>query len=187
MPDPQIALSSQLDTCAHELRHASEDVRNLLTYNDPEVLRKRPSKGDWSALECVLHLNLSNQAMLPGIRQAVDSAQTTSIGNKLLKMDIAGRFLAWSLEPPAIIKLKTSKLAEPVNTSNIDADSVLQEFERLHQQLLDLLQASAGKALDQQKMQSPFAKIHYNAYSAFRIVCAHDRRHLWQARKALSR
>jgi len=29
--------------------------------------------------------------------------------------------------------------------------------------------------------------MHYNAYSAFRIISAHDRRHLWQARKSLAR
>jgi hypothetical protein len=27
----------------------------------------------------------------------------------------------------------------------------------------------------------------YSAYAAFRIIAAHDRRHLWQARKAAER
>ena len=52
---------------------------------------------------------------------------------------------------------------------------------------LELVHRSAGKQIDQQKMKSPFANMHYNVYSAFRIIAAHDRRHLWQARKTLER
>jgi hypothetical protein len=77
------------------------------------------------------------------------------------------------------------KLAQPLESEG--SEPVLQEFERLHNELIDLLQASAGKAIDQQKMKSPFANMHYNAYSAFRIIAAHDRRHLWQAQKAVGR
>lgn len=185
MPAPETSLPPQLETCAHDFRHASQEVRNLLTYTDPEVLRTRPSKANWSALECMLHLNLSNQAMLPGIRLAVETAPAASDERTIYKMDLSGRFLAWSLEPPAFIKFKTSKIAIPADTARVETEPVLEEFERLHQQLIELLHASAGKAIDQQKMQSPFANMHYNAYSAFRIICAHDRRHLWQARKAL--
>ena len=187
MSAPNTDLPPALETCAHDLRHAAEDARNLLTYNDAEVLRKRPSKTSWSALECMLHLNLSNQAMLPGIRLAVETAPETRTTAKTYKMDMTGRFLAWSLEPPAFIKFKTTKVAEPVEGTDSEPESVLEEFQRHHNQLIELLHASAGKAIDQQKMQSPFANMHYNAYSAFRIICAHDRRHLWQARKALPR
>jgi hypothetical protein len=162
-----------------------EDARNLLTYADEEALRKRPSPSAWSALECVVHLNLATQAMLPGIREAVDAAPAKSGAAQTLKMDLPGRLLAWSLEPPALIKLKAPKLAQPLESAGPEA--VLQEFERQHDELIQLLHTSAGKAIDQQRMKSPFANMHYNAYSAFRIIAAHDRRHLWQARKTLER
>src|SRR5579862_8222853 len=97
MSAPDTGPAPELETCAHDLRHAAEDARNLLTYNDPEVLRKRPSKTSWSALECMLHLNLSNQAMLPGIRLAVETAPETRSDARAYKMDMTGRFLAWSL------------------------------------------------------------------------------------------
>jgi len=176
-------LSPQLESCASEFRHATEEARNLLTYSDEEMLRKRRRQASWSALECVVHLNLANQAMLPGLRQAVEAAATSA--KPTYRMDFSGRFLAWSLEPPALIKLKAAKIAEPLETAAPEA--VLLEFETLHGQLIELLHASEGKAIDRQKVKSPFANMHYNAYSAFRIISAHDRRHLWQARKALAR
>ena len=177
-------LSAQLETCANEYRHATEEARNLLTYTDEEALKKRRRQASWSALECVIHLNLANQAMLPGIRRAVEAAETART-KPTYHMDFSGRFLAWSLEPPPLIKLKAPKIAEPLEIAAPEA--VLLEFERLHTQLIDLLHASEGKAIDRQKMKSPFADMHYNAYSAFRIISAHDRRHLWQARKTLAR
>ena len=76
-------------------------------------------------------------------------------------------------------------MVEPLDPGSPEA--VLLEFEKLHAELIELLHASEGKAIDQQKVKSPFADMHYNAYSAFRIISAHDRRHLWQARKSLAR
>jgi len=184
MSSEQDNLPSQLQTCAGDFRHASEEARNLLVYSTEEAVRRRPSPTNWSALECVVHLNLSTQAMLPGIEQAVESAPPVSRNGLKYKMDFAGRFLAWSLEPPALIKLKTTALAEPLDAG--DPMEVVEQFEHLHARLIELLHASAQKQIDQQKMKSPFANLHYNAYSAFRIICAHDRRHLWQARNALA-
>jgi hypothetical protein len=183
MSSDEAALSAQLETCAHDFRHATEEARNLLTYTDEDMLRKRRNRGSWSALECVVHLNLANRAMLPGLRIAVEAAETSQ--GKTYRMDFAGRFLAWSLEPPALIKMKASKMVEPLDPGSPEA--VLLEFEKLHAELIELLHASEGKAIDQQKVKSPFADMHYNAYSAFRIISAHDRRHLWQARKTLTR
>ena len=178
-------VSDQLNVLARDFRHAAEEARNLLTYNDEEAVRRRPSASSWSALECVVHLNLSAQAMLPGIRQAVEAAQESSQAKPAYGMDLTGRLLAWSLEPPAYIKLKAPQIAQPMTDSGIEP--VLKEFEDIHDQLARLLQQSAGKTIDQQKLKSPFANIRYNAYSAFRIIAAHDRRHLWQAHKALGR
>ena len=178
-------ISSQLETCVHDFRHAMGEARNLLTYTGEEALRKRRSPSSWSALECIVHLNLATTAMLPGIRQAVEAAQQGSDDKPIYKMDLAGRLLAWSLEPPVFIKLKAPQIAQPLECAG--PEPVLQEFEELHAQLIELLHASAGKTIDQQKMKSPFANMHYNAYSAFRIIAAHDRRHLWQAHKALDR
>jgi hypothetical protein len=58
--------------------------------------------------------------------------------------------------------------------------------------LLDRLRAYAqqaarrGLALDRVKITSPFAENRkYSAYSAFVLIPAHKRRHLWQAEQAL--
>jgi len=174
--------SGQLQTCANDFRHSVDEARNILTYTSEDALRKRPVTSSWSAIECIVHLNLTTQVMLPGIRQAVEAAPPVSDQRQNFRMDFAGRLLAWSLEPPVLIKLKAPKLAQPLEPA--EPESILKEFEQLHDELIGLLHASAGKAIDKQKMKSPFANMHYSAYSAFRIIAAHDRRHLLQARNA---
>ncbi|HSC45414.1 MAG TPA: DinB family protein [Candidatus Acidoferrum sp.] len=181
---PATGLPPQLDDYAEAFLHATVGARNLLLYTNEDLLKKRPSAADWSALECLVHLNLSTAAMLPGMRQAIDAAPPAQATHRY-RMDLPGRLLAWSLEPPAILKTKASEIAQP--RGNADPTSVLEEFEWLHAQLGELLVASAGKKIDSQKLKSPFANAHYNAFSAFAIIAAHDRRHLWQARKAVQR
>lgn len=177
-------LPPQLDVYAEAFLHVTVGARNLLLYTNEELLKKRPSMSNWSAVECLAHLNLSTTAMLPGMQQAIETAPAAR-ENHRYRMDLPGRLLAWSLEPPALLKMKTSEIAQPQGSG--DPATVLEEFERLHARLGQLLHESTGKKIDSQKLKSPFANVHYNAFSAFAIIAAHDRRHLWQARKAVQR
>jgi len=185
MPSPAAgALPPELERLSSDFQQSIDQVRELLDSTSEENLRKRPSRDRWSALECVAHLNLSNEAMLPGIRGALETAKPVS-GRvpEAYRMDLAGRLLAWSLEPPARIKLKASASAMPVESG--PPREVLDRFVRQHEELRRLVEVSPGRAICDEKMKSPFANIRYNAFSAFRIIAAHDRRHLWQARQAL--
>src|SRR5215475_2484515 len=116
MPTETQDLPPQLEVCAHDFRHASEEARNLFTYNDESSLSQRRSAASWSPLECIAHLNLATQAMLPGIREAVQAAPAGPGTQQTFKMDLPGRLLAWSLEPPVLMKLKAPKLAEPLES-----------------------------------------------------------------------
>jgi hypothetical protein len=63
--------------------------------------------------------------------------------------------------------------------------SVLAEFDGYQRRLVELLAEANGLALSRIKIRSPFnASVRYNVYSAFRIIAAHERRHLWQAEQA---
>ena len=62
-----------------------------------------------------------------------------------------------------------------------DPTASLGNFCALNLQLVGLLESSRGLGLDQTVLVSPFAKsMKYSAYSAFALIAAHNRRHLWQ-------
>jgi hypothetical protein len=67
-----------------------------------------------------------------------------------------------------------------------DTEVVFREFLSLEKELEEKLDFAQALALDRVEINSPFAeKMKYNCYSAFVLIAAHNRRHLWQAEQAL--
>jgi hypothetical protein len=123
---------------------------------------------------------------LPVLRLALDDARKKGVlSTKPPKMDVLGRVLRWFLEPPIRQRVKTSAPFVPraVRAKN----EAFGEFAMLQSRLTDLINAARGVNLRKVKIVSPFDKrVRYNAYSAFRIVVAYQRRHLWQAEQAVA-
>lgn len=89
------------------------------------------------------------------------------------------------------MRARTPPPFEPEGVGSM-ADTVA-AFEGLQRMLVGLLRdaAARGVPLDRLKVASPFnGRVKYSVWSAFRVLAAHQRRHLWQAervRQALSR
>jgi hypothetical protein len=99
-------------------------------------------------------------------------------------MDMMGRLLKWSLEPPVRFRFKTGSAFQPVAA---EPQGILPEFVSLQQQLIERFIASEGLALDRIRIVSAFnPRITYNLLSCFAVLAAHERRHLWQAERALT-
>jgi DinB superfamily len=179
------SLNPQLEALVQAFEQAKAEARRLLTSSSEELLRKRPSPNSWSALECVGHLNLGNEMMLKNIKQTITRApELPKTPNRKYKMDLIGRLMVWSFEPGRIKLKAPAAIAKPVVHGG--AQEALAEFERHQNEAVELIRSAAGLAIDRCKMKSPFANIRYSAYSAFGIIAAHNRRHLWQARNAVN-
>jgi hypothetical protein len=122
---------------------------------------------------------------LPIVRTAIDDARSRNLAaNGDPSMDFLGSILRWFLEPPIRQRVKTSAPFVPKST-RAKAEA-FGEFAALQTKLHDLLREARGLDLKKIKVVSPFDKrVRYNLYSAFRIIVAHQRRHLWQAARAV--
>jgi hypothetical protein len=95
-------------------------------------------------------------------------------------VDLAGRFLAWGLEPPPKFKIRTPPPFQPVDTG--PAEQVLPAFLASQDRILAIINDAKDLPLDRIKMTSPFnTYLRYSLWSSFVITTAHERRHLWQA------
>jgi hypothetical protein len=169
-----------------ELHEATSRAATLVTSTSGRLFTVRPNPGSWSAAECLSHLSLSTQLFLPVLRKALDDAKQRGMSSRRSpKMDVLGRVLRWFLEPPTRIRSKTSA---PFVPRSVRAKAeALNDFARLQEQLIDLLHEARDFDLQRMKIVSPFnTRIRYNVYSAFRIIAAHQRRHLWQAEQAVA-
>jgi hypothetical protein len=161
-----------------------DDAERLWASVSAERLAARPGPKAWSALECVEHLNISMRAFVPRLQAALAQARTLpSATDQPMKLSGMARWMVWWLEPPSRLRLTTTTPFLPVE---YNAAHVLPHFISLSRELAEMAEAAKGLRLDEVEIQSPFAeRVRYSAYAAFRIIAAHNRRHLWQARRAI--
>lgn len=169
-----------------ELNEATRRAWALVQSTDGRLFTVRPNSASWSAAECISHLSISTEMFLPVLRNAIDDARKRGLQRRHEpKMDLLGRILRWFLEPP--IRQRMTTTAPFVPRSVRAKAEAFGEFASLQAKLTELLNAARDLELARMKVVSPFDKrVRYNVFSAFRIVVAHQRRHLWQAEQAIA-
>jgi hypothetical protein len=180
-------LHPQLAAIDAELRAATARAWALADGLDETIFHARPSPQSWSMAECFAHLNLTTEAYLPLIRAAIAAGRARSQNPPgRYRRDLLGWFLWRATEPPVRSHFKTAPAFVPQSAGT--RIEVVRDFERLQDALAAELQAANGLDLGNLRIVSPFARrLSYNLYSAFSILPAHQRRHLWQAEQALAR
>ena len=170
-----------------ELNDATQRAWTLVQSTDGRLFTVRPNTSSWSAAECLSHLSISTELFLPVLQKAIDDARKRGLidTKRQPKMDVLGRVLRWFLEPPIRQRVKTRA---PFVPRSVRAKAeAFGEFAALQSKLAEQIASARDLDLGRIKIVSPFDKrVRYNVYSAFRIVIAHQRRHLWQAEQAVA-
>lgn len=177
--------ASQIDALIGELRETSRRADDLSTKHTASLLLRRPSESRWCAAECIEHLNLSNRSYLPRIDEALRILREKKLAaSGPFHLDWNARILKWWLEPPSRLRLPTGEPFKPDSVN--DTAACFGKFESLNRELEEQLSSARGLDLGAAKIASPFAQnVKYSVYSAFVLIAAHNRRHLWQAENAL--
>jgi hypothetical protein len=88
------------------------------------------------------------------------------------------------LEPPYRLRYKVLSQLLPQEK---DFDAAWVAFEKSQLLLSDAVRSAAGHAIDRMSVPCPACThVTYNAYGAFRMLAAHQRRHLWQIQQILA-
>lgn len=152
----------------------------------PATIARRPKPDAWSVAECLAHLNLSADNYFPIWAAESDRArQQGLLGGEAYRLDLWGRMLVWTLEPPPKFRFSAPPKFQPA--SNVEsAEQVLPAFLDHQRRILDALNQARGLAIDKIKIASPFdARMRYSIWSSFCVTASHERRHLSQAQQAL--
>ena len=174
-------VTDPLEAVEKELNEATRRAWALVQSTDGRLFTVRPSPSRWSAAECLVHLSISSEMFLPVLHEAVQKRAKKRVTPR---MDVIGKLMRWFLEPPMRTRVKTAAPFVP-KAVRTKADA-FGEFAAFQEKLIDLLREARNADLSK-KIVSPFDKrVRYNLFSAFRIVAAHERRHLWQAEQAIA-
>ena len=174
-------LAPQLAVVKEQYLLARERLRQICAGVTDEVWAAGSIEGGWSIAECVVHLNLTTDAYLPKIDDAITEGQRRGLaGSGPFSRGLMGALLIWWLEPPYKRGTKTAPAFAPSDVPTMA--ETLEMFDQRQQQLQIRVDRASGLALDKLKVVSAFdGRITYNLYATLAILAAHQRRHLWQA------
>jgi hypothetical protein len=99
-----------------------------------------------------------------------------------------GIFETWfarSFEPPVRVRIRTPRRLVPLSVP--EKGELLARFDAAQDELIRSLRGADGVDLGRTTMQSPYLRlVRLSVGRAFLVIVAHNRRHIWHARRILS-
>ncbi|HEV2750909.1 MAG TPA: DinB family protein [Gemmatimonadales bacterium] len=171
----------QLQAIADEYRDAQKRLRELARAIPAERWGRRSDPNRWSVAECVAHLNLTSNAYLPPLGEALERARGLQVpAPPRYRRDPVG-WLLWSIMGPPV-RVRTQTIARFLPSSVAPPSVLIEEFDRLQAAQLKCLAEADALPLTRVRVTSPFnARVRYNLNACFTILPRHQHRHLWQA------
>jgi hypothetical protein len=172
----------QLASLLEQVQCATLQAKKLVLGRSVDDLTSRLESGSWSAVECLDHLARTTRSFLPSITKAVAAAPKLTT-NRPFRIGTIALLLIRNLEPPYRLRYKVLPQLVP-QEKNFEA--AWSAFEESQSRLAESVLSATGHAIDKVKVHCPVnAHVTYNAYGAFRMLAAHQRRHLWQMERIL--
>jgi hypothetical protein len=174
----------QLNAVIRDLQSAEQRLRTLCSTLPADAWSRRPGITRWSPAECVVHLNLTSETMLPlvraGLAEAGDGRRRAA---SRYRRDLVG-WLIWKVTTPSGgLRTRTAPVFVPSVEKPLDA--LVADFLRLQSEVISCVRVAEGLPIDRVKLVSPFdARVRYNLFAAFTIIPRHQHRHLLQAERA---
>jgi len=167
------------------LAAVARDAHGVFGSLSVRQLNWRPDAQRWSVAQCVEHLITANRMMFDAADAAVREGTPRTLWQRLpVWPGLMGRMLIRSQAPTATRKYKTSPQATPAS-SEIPAD-VVGRFVAQHREAVTRLDALDETRAAETIMTSPFVRIiTYSVLDGWRLVFAHDVRHVGQAQRVM--
>jgi non-ribosomal peptide synthetase component F len=169
-----------------ELEAIGAEADTVFGRLDARQLNWKPEASRWSVAQCLEHLVTANRQMADMADQALDPARRRTIWQRLpIWPGLLGRMLVRSQSPDTTRRFKAPGKAQPA-ASAIDA-GIVGRFVDQQRTLIARLDAVATRDLASAVMASPFVGlVTYTVLDGWRLMVAHERRHVQQARRVMA-
>ena len=155
-------------------------VRLLGDLRDDQ-LNWKPAPDRWSVGECVDHLTITGELLLPGMEAAIASGRARGLtSDGPFAYGWPGRMFIESMQPGGRFTVKTLRLYTPAATH--ERLGLSARFTRLQDGFVRALRASDGLDLTRIRVASPANRLLRFCLGVwYEVTIAHERRHLAQA------
>lgn len=181
-PNAATALPGALQQLLDEIDQCERDAESLISDLNDATVNWQPPGGGWSIAQCLHHLAVINEFYLRDCRKYLDDRRRAGEPFSGLNPTFLGRsFVRW-LEPPVKTKSKARPVAQPAPST--PRDQLLPLYQASHGEYRALVRASAGADVNRVTMPNPFfPSVRMRMATVLLVIPAHDRRHLWQAKR----
>ena len=181
----QRELAPELQALKNQIEALEERFARLVVGVSDEKLLERPAPDAWSAAECLDHLNITGRRSVALVDEAVRELEAKNLkSDGPFRLRLFVKLFLRTVEPPARLKTRTGAAFSP--PAGLEPEAVKREFSALQKEFLGELEALNGYDLNRVRVRSPFARwLRYTLFEWLTVLLAHERRHLWQAERAL--
>lgn len=170
---------------ARKIDSLNAELRAFAAEAGEKRLREPAAGGGWSAAECIDHVAVTLAAYLPGLREAVAETRKGKRSEGPFSYGLLAKLMLWAIEPPVRLRVRAPGIFAPSQQPSLEA--AMDAWFAHHAELQKLMEECDGWDLAAVRMASPAnAKIKLPVGAVFAILTAHARRHLVQARQAVS-
>jgi hypothetical protein len=163
-------------------------VTNSLIPLSDEVLLRAPAAGQWSAIQCLEHLNGYSRLYLPKIENAIMHAPPGGAPEEFKSSWLGNRFTNMMQPKPdgkPGSKYQTPKAHRP--EAILPVRDVIARFQLDQQKFLMLLEQAGHVNLQSIKIPSTLGSwLKFSLGDTFRYLIAHEERHVLQAMRAVN-
>ena len=183
MASPYVPLAPEVDAFRRQVEDVALALCTLADSLTDEQFAWRPAPEAWSIEDCIEHLNAVARLYLP----VIDDGIADTVGKSLysggpFRYNLLGRALVWFTEPPPRLRLRTRVAYAP--GPKRPRTQVMAGFRAFQVQYVDRLRQASGLHLARGRARTPMLPwLRVPLGSAFALAIAHERRHLWQARR----
>ena len=167
---------------ADEARAIAREARAEFGSLTPEQVSWKPAPERWSVAQCLEHLIRIDSGYWPVFRRIAEGSYRAPLRVRLLFPKAMGRMILKAVQPTSPKAYRTSKSVDPA--ADDVAPRVVDRYEAHLAELVRHIEAMDPLDPGALVIPSPvFPLAGYSVEDALRIMVAHERRHLLQAKR----
>jgi hypothetical protein len=178
-----LALAPELDDFRRQFEAIAADAEALIAPLRDDQFTWSPGPDAWSVAQCLDHLNATARHYLPVLDEGISEAIRRGLyGEGPFTYSWTGRVLLLVTEPPVRFRARSRHRFHPA--AGRPRQEIVAALRAYQVQFVDRLRQANGLDLARARVRSPLGGwVRVSLGSGFAVMAAHERRHLWQARR----
>lgn len=182
---PQSMLVEDLQNYRRQFESIKTDAQSLLGDLNELQFNWRPASDRWSMAQCIDHLVVTGRSSLLNIHHAINEARSKGLFSPgPFRYGLIEKWFVRQMEPPPRMTFKSPKAYLP-SARQSHAELVASLYD-LQEEFLACIEEANGIDLSKTKVSNAASRwFRLSLGQELAFNAAHERRHLWQARRVM--